>query len=54
MFRIFPDVSQPVPRLRKFEQKEAGAIVFHIDGLREDALPIPEPTSAVDDIELPA
>jgi len=30
------------------------AIVFHIDGLREDGIPIPEPTSAVDYIELAA
>ena len=30
------------------------AIVFHIDGLREDGIPIPEPTSAVGYIELAA
>jgi predicted RNase H-like HicB family nuclease len=30
------------------------AIVFHIDGLREDGIPIPEPTSTVDYIELAA
>jgi predicted RNase H-like HicB family nuclease len=30
------------------------AIEFHLDGLREDGLPIPEPTSTVAVVEIPA
>lgn len=30
------------------------AIAFHLDGLREDKLPIPEPTSTVAYVELAA
>ncbi|MCI0486944.1 MAG: type II toxin-antitoxin system HicB family antitoxin [Blastocatellia bacterium] len=36
------------------EQQIREAIVFHIRGLREDGLPIPEPTSRVDYIEVAA
>jgi predicted RNase H-like HicB family nuclease len=27
------------------------AICFHVDGMREDGLPIPEPTTIADDVE---
>lgn len=37
--------------LREVEQNIREAIRFHLDGLREDALPIPEPTSTCDYIE---
>ncbi|HTI46346.1 MAG TPA: type II toxin-antitoxin system HicB family antitoxin [Casimicrobiaceae bacterium] len=30
------------------------AIEFHIEGLREDGLPIPQPSSAVSYVEVPA
>lgn len=30
------------------------AIVFHIEGLREDGLPIPQPSSVVDYLEVAA
>ncbi|MCL4699012.1 MAG: hypothetical protein KJ023_18490 [Burkholderiaceae bacterium] len=30
------------------------AIAFHLDGMREDGLPIPVPTSKVESIELTA
>ncbi len=28
------------------------AIRFHLDGMREDGLPIPEPTTVVEDVEV--
>ncbi len=34
------------------EEQIREAIAFHLDGLREDGLPIPEPTSKVEYIEL--
>jgi predicted RNase H-like HicB family nuclease len=36
------------------ESEIRDAIAFHIDGLREDGLPIPEATSKVEYIELAA
>lgn len=30
------------------------AIAFHLDGVREDGLPIPQPRSQVDYVEVPA
>jgi len=33
------------------EQNIREAIRFHVDGLREDGLAIPEPTSACEDVE---
>jgi predicted RNase H-like HicB family nuclease len=36
------------------EEQIREAIAFHLDGLREDGLPIPEPTSKVEYIELAA
>lgn len=36
------------------EREIREAIVFHLDGMREDGLPIPPPTSKVDSIELAA
>ena len=36
------------------EREIREAIEFHIDGLREDGLPIPEPSSAVSYVEVPA
>ncbi|MGA2031902.1 MAG: type II toxin-antitoxin system HicB family antitoxin [Thermoguttaceae bacterium] len=35
------------------EQLLREAIVLHIEGLREDGLPIPEPSSVVEYLELP-
>jgi predicted RNase H-like HicB family nuclease len=33
------------------EREIRGAIRFHIDGLKEDGLPVPAPTSSVDYVE---
>jgi predicted RNase H-like HicB family nuclease len=30
------------------------AIVFHVEGLREDGLPVPAPSSQVEYVEIPA
>ena len=35
------------------EQEIRSAIRFHIEGLREDGLPVPAPTSSVEYIEAP-
>jgi predicted RNase H-like HicB family nuclease len=40
--------------VEKVEQEIRGAIAFHLDGMREDGLPIPAATSKVDYIELAA
>ena len=40
--------------VRETEREIREAIAFHIEGLREDGLPIPEPTSAVDYVEVAA
>ncbi|MDH3460287.1 MAG: type II toxin-antitoxin system HicB family antitoxin [Burkholderiaceae bacterium] len=39
---------------REVEAEIREAIAFHLEGLREDGLPIPEPTSQVEYIELAA
>ena len=36
------------------EQSIREAIVFHIEGLREDGLPVPQPASHVDYVEVAA
>ena len=36
------------------EREIREAIEFHIEGLREDGLPIPQPSSAVSYVEVPA
>lgn len=36
------------------EQRIREAIEFHLRGMREDGLPIPEPVSRVDYVEIPA
>lgn len=40
--------------LKEVEQEIRQAIKFHLDGMREDGLPIPQPTSAVDYVEVAA
>ena len=37
--------------LPEVEQRIREAIRFHIDGLREDGLPVPEPTSTCDYVD---
>jgi predicted RNase H-like HicB family nuclease len=37
--------------LRAVENEIRDAIRFHIDGLKEDGLPVPEPTSIADYVE---
>ena len=36
------------------EREIREAIEFHIDGLREDGIPVPQPSSAVSYVEVPA
>ena len=36
------------------ERRVREAIKVHIEGLREDGLPVPEPSSVVDYVEVPA
>ncbi len=36
------------------EQQIGEAIAFHLDGLREDGLPLPPPSSQVDYVEIAA
>lgn len=35
------------------ERSMQDAIVFHLDGLREDSLPVPEPTSTAEYVSVP-
>lgn len=49
-----PDLSGCVATgasLQEVEKNIREAIRFHLDGLREDGLPVPEPTSTCDYIE---
>lgn len=39
---------------QEVEQEIREAIAFHLDGLREDGLPIPTPSSTVEYVELAA
>ena len=52
-----PDLPGCVATGTTVEEVEAEireAITFHIEGMREDKLPVPEPTSQVEYIELAA
>ena len=40
--------------VREVEAEIRDAIAFHVEGLREDGLPVPEPTSQVEYVELAA
>lgn len=40
--------------VEEVEDEIREAITFHLEGIREDGLPIPEPTSRVEYIELAA
>lgn len=42
------------PTMEEVERLMQEAIQFHIEGLREDVLPIPEPTTAVSVVEVAA
>ena len=46
-------VSQPAKTVEETEQQIREAIEFHLRGMREDGLPIPEPVSHVDYVEVP-
>ena len=39
--------------VQETEQLPGEAIEWHVDGLREDGLPVPEPSSDVDYVEVP-
>jgi predicted RNase H-like HicB family nuclease len=52
-----PDLPGCIATGETFEEAEAeirAAIEFHLDGLREDGLPIPSPTSQVEYVEVAA
>ena len=52
-----PDLPGCVATGATLEQAEAeirGAIEFHIEGMREDGLPIPEPASRVEYVDVAA
>jgi predicted RNase H-like HicB family nuclease len=40
--------------IQEAESQIREAIEFHIAGLREDGIPVPEPASCVDYVEVPA
>ena len=40
--------------IEEAESEIRGAIEFHLEGLREDGLPVPEPASRVDYVEISA
>lgn len=40
--------------IKEAEQEIQAAIKFHIEGLREDGLPVPAPTSVVEYLEIAA
>jgi predicted RNase H-like HicB family nuclease len=53
----FPDLPGCVAAgatLEEVEREIRDAIAFHLEGMREDGLPIPVPTSTVEYIELAA
>lgn len=52
-----PDLPGCVATGDSFEEVESGirdAIAFHLDGLREDGLPIPPPSSQVEYVDIAA
>ena len=46
-----PDCIATGDTVEQTEQNLREALVFHLEGLREDGLPIPQPTSICDYIE---
>ena len=40
--------------VKQTERRLREAIEIHVEGLREDGLPVPEPSSLVDYVEIPA
>ena len=46
-----PGCIATAPTVAEVEQEIRAAIRFHIDGLEEDGLPVPEPQSVVEYIE---
>ncbi|MFM7849710.1 MAG: type II toxin-antitoxin system HicB family antitoxin [Rubrivivax sp.] len=40
--------------LEEVEREIREAVAFHVEGVREDGLPVPQPTSTVEYIELAA
>jgi predicted RNase H-like HicB family nuclease len=52
-----PDLAGCVSTGRTIEETERNireAIEFHLDGMREDGSPVPEPTTVTAYVELPA
>ena len=46
-----PGCVATAPTLPAVEERIRETIRFHIEGLKEDGLPVPEPTSAVEYVE---
>ena len=46
-----PGCVATAPTIAAVEERIREAIRFHIEGLKEDALPVPEPTSTVEYVE---
>ena len=40
--------------IEEVEEQMRGAIAFHVDGLREDGLPVPEASSTVEYVDIAA
>jgi len=49
-----PGCAATGPTVAEAEQSIREAIVFHIEGLREDGFPVPPPVSHVDYVEVAA
>lgn len=39
--------------MKETERRIREAIAIHVEGMREDGLPVPKPTSRVDYVEIP-
>ncbi len=53
MCPIFRAAYQPDGPMTETEQNIRAAIEFHLDGMREDGDPIPDPTTVTVSVEIP-
>jgi predicted RNase H-like HicB family nuclease len=54
MCRICPAALQPGATVEETERNIREAIELHLEGMREDGLPIPQPQTAVAEVEVGA
>ncbi len=52
MFRICPAASRSAIRWNEVKAEIREAIEFHLEGMREDGLPIPKPSSRAEYVEV--